>query len=234
MQAYVTFNTKEDQEAALLMNKKLLGQRYIEVKHTDLSSKNAMGATNVISLQGMNTKTTEEDVRKYFGDYPIENITFTLEARVVFDTADRAQRAFDKVIDSKPKAVPPFLSYALPNASDAPPKALEEHDYVVVVKGVPFTAEEDDIIKFFKGLDIEPPGIMFCTTKKTKRRTGTVLVSFTNIDDKIAALERTLSTIGLRTVTVEVCTAAYYRYQLKLIREESEDMEHEEEEEQDK
>lgn len=74
-------------------------------------------------------------------------------------------------------------------------------DGVVMLRGIPFTCTEDDIIHFFSGLDIVENGITMVTDSRG-RKTGEAFVQFTSQEEADEALQRDKDLIGSRYIEV--------------------------------
>lgn len=74
-------------------------------------------------------------------------------------------------------------------------------DGVVMLRGIPFTCTENDIIHFFSGLDIVQNGITIVTDSRG-RKSGEAFVQFTSQEEADEALQRDRDLIGSRYIEV--------------------------------
>lgn len=72
---------------------------------------------------------------------------------------------------------------------------------VVRLRGLPFTATENDIRDFFTGLDMVPDGIALQLNFQG-RSTGQAFVQFVDVENANKALERNRQHIGSRYIEV--------------------------------
>nr|XP_004555700.2 G-rich sequence factor 1 [Maylandia zebra] len=74
-------------------------------------------------------------------------------------------------------------------------------DGVVLLRGLPFTCTEDDIVHFFSGLEIMANGITMVTDSRG-RKSGVAYVQFTSQEAADEALQRDREIIGSRYIEV--------------------------------
>eukprot|EP00898_Chlorokybus_atmophyticus_P005946 jgi/Chlat1/6352/Chrsp44S05910 len=79
--------------------------------------------------------------------------------------------------------------------------SFDRHLHVVRLRGLPYSATEEDIMEFFKGLEIVPNGIILGVTAQG-RATGEAFVEFANEQDVASAVERNRQMMGRRYVEV--------------------------------
>lgn len=84
----------------------------------------------------------------------------------------------------------------LKNSDQAPPE-----DAVVLLRGLPYTSTEDNIVQFFSGLDIVENGITIVTNSRG-RNSGQAFVQFSSQEAAKEALERDRELIGNRYIEV--------------------------------
>ncbi|UJR20766.1 hypothetical protein I4U23_023883 [Adineta vaga] len=76
-----------------------------------------------------------------------------------------------------------------------------EESTVVRARGLPWQCTDQDVAKFFRGLDIEKGGVALCLSSQG-RRNGEALVRFTTIEHREFALRRHKHHIGHRYIEV--------------------------------
>ncbi|KAI5074845.1 hypothetical protein GOP47_0010806 [Adiantum capillus-veneris] len=69
----------------------------------------------------------------------------------------------------------------------------------VKMRGLPFNAEKNDIVKFFEGYEIAPNGILI-VTGAADRPTGEAFVEFMSVDEAQRAMERHKQNMGSRYI----------------------------------
>uniref|UniRef100_A0A1A8KZS8 G-rich RNA sequence binding factor 1 n=1 Tax=Nothobranchius kuhntae TaxID=321403 RepID=A0A1A8KZS8_NOTKU len=81
------------------------------------------------------------------------------------------------------------------------PSDTRADNAVVLLRGLPFSCKEDDIINFFSGLDIAEGGITIVADNRGKN-SGDAFVQFSSVEEANKALQRDREFIGHRYIEV--------------------------------
>uniref|UniRef100_A0A5S6QN67 RRM domain-containing protein n=1 Tax=Trichuris muris TaxID=70415 RepID=A0A5S6QN67_TRIMR len=170
---------------------------------------------NIVRVRGLPWSSKEEDIRKFFHDCAsLKEIHFTYskegrpsgEAYLEFDDPDDVDRAlthyrehmgqrYIEVFHAKRNE----MEYVLQRSGKPCPGNAA--DNVVRLRGLPYNCTKEDVMDFFKGLELTTDGIVF-GTDKSGRASGEGFVRFKNKESTEKALDLHMEKIGHRYIEV--------------------------------
>ncbi|XP_014253054.1 heterogeneous nuclear ribonucleoprotein H2 [Cimex lectularius] len=172
----------------------------------------------VVKVRGLPWSTTEEDIVKFFSECNIRNgkkgVQMTLsregrpsgEAYIEMETPEDVELACKKDRDYMAhryievfKANKSEMDWVVERCGHN--MELSRDDACVRLRGLPFDCTIDEIISFFRGLEIVGNGIILATDS-SGRTTGEAYVQFVNKDTAEAALLKHKEKIGHRYIEI--------------------------------
>eukprot|EP00013_Stygamoeba_regulata_P004937 CAMPEP_0177634854 /NCGR_PEP_ID=MMETSP0447-20121125/3585_1 /TAXON_ID=0 /ORGANISM="Stygamoeba regulata, Strain BSH-02190019" /LENGTH=408 /DNA_ID=CAMNT_0019136593 /DNA_START=30 /DNA_END=1257 /DNA_ORIENTATION=+ len=187
----------------------------------------------IIRMRGLPFKATVDDIREFFTgiDLPESGVTIvhgpdgrsTGEAFASFDTVEQAQDAMKRHNEKMGtryielfRSSPTELSSYDSGQGGAKATRVQENlrmqmeeagveESFVRMRGLPFSATEEDVVQFFQGLDITSNGVNILYNYQDKP-TGECLVRFSTPQEVELAMERDKQTIGSRYIELFRCS----------------------------
>ncbi|CAH9103266.1 unnamed protein product [Cuscuta epithymum] len=186
----------------------------------DRSGEDLADHTGVLRLRGMPYSASKESVIEFFKNFSLSEKSVVMvansegrptgEAFVEFANAEESRAAMAKdrmrigtryieLFPSSHEELEETVSRGriLEKPSDG--KDLTEMTAVVRMRGLPYSAEKDDIIDFFKDFVLSENSILI-TRNFEGRPTGEAFVEFANPEDAKAALAKDRMTLGSRYI----------------------------------
>lgn len=169
----------------------------------------------VLRLRGLPFTSTEDDVKEFFADFPLQQIFLCKrngrsngEAYVQLETAQVAKDALEAL--NRKHIGKRYIEIFEAQPSDLlAVKALSAESkakgFVVRLRGLPYSATSADVVKFFDGLDVVrgADGVLFTFTPDG-RPTGEAYVEFESDEAHKEAMKRHKEMIGTRYIELFV------------------------------
>ncbi|KAK0171395.1 hypothetical protein PV328_009133 [Microctonus aethiopoides] len=151
--------------------------------------------TNCYSSQGELATLSIQEMVQYFGNTPdLENDFHVKEVQDMVNVIQRMIK--DGHIFQHPEAINLVLEPGICSKDED-----VDNNCVVRARGLPWQSSDQDIAKFFRGLNVAKGGVALCLSSQG-RRNGEALVRFINKEHRDMALKRHKHHIGSRYIEV--------------------------------
>ena len=156
---------------------------------------NNAGTTNDAAAAGNDEKLTTANMLSYIG-FDANTTAPDYGTRCLTDTATILQRLIaDGLTLTTPEVINPRLKRG---------PCLDEFvddNHVVKARGLPWQATDEDIYRFFRGLNVARGGVALCLSQQG-RRNGEALVRFDTVEHRDLAIRRHRHHLGQRYIEV--------------------------------
>ncbi|KAJ8424745.1 hypothetical protein Cgig2_013526 [Carnegiea gigantea] len=182
--------------------------------------KDLLEHTGILRLRGLPYSARREDIKNFFKDFVLEDdvihITYNSagkpsgEAFVEFSSPDDSKAAMVKdnmtlgsryieLFPATREEMDEAIVKGRPPNPDEDPNEPVKHTGILRLRGLPFSATEEDIVEFFNGFVLSKDSVHI-TFNADGRATGEAFVEFASAEDSEAAMEKDRKTLGSRYI----------------------------------
>jgi len=184
-------------------------------EHATKRHRKSVGPRFVLRLRGLPWACTEADLREFFSGIEL------LEAEVIFLQNGRAsgealvevssEEDFKKALAKNKEHIGKRYVEIFKCSGEAMDRALirveklqrvaeHDRDCIIRLRGLPYSAQESDIIEFFTQAGVKPVRVHLIQDRGGGRPSGNAFVEFRSNEEKIAAMTCNRKSIGSRYI----------------------------------